>query len=196
MTVLRLALDKLPAFPGGPDVSKGRIQIGGRMDDIELAWDAAKYGELPQKPLLTCTIPTALDGSLAPAGHHVMVVHAQFTPHDLRGSDWADEREAFGDRVVGMLDACAPGLAKSVLHRQIASPADIAEEFGLSGGCVHHADLALDQLLYMRPIPGWYGYRMPIEGLYLCGPGTHPGGAGTGLSGRNAAKQILADIKG
>jgi phytoene dehydrogenase-like protein len=195
VTIVRLALDKLPEFPGGAETARGRIQVGASLDNLERAYDAAKYRELPEKPLLTCTIPSALDPSLAPDGHHVMAIQAQFTPYELAAGDWSAERESFGDRVVALLDACAPGLAESVLHRQVESPVDLERRFGLTGGCLHHAELALDQLLYMRPIPGWYGYRMPVEGLYLCGPGTHPGGAGTGLSGKNAATQVLSDLK-
>lgn len=195
ITILRFALDKEPAFSGGAATLRGRIQIGSTVDYIERAWDAAKYRELPKEPLLTCSVPSALDPTLAPPGKHVMLVRAQFTPYQLDGTSWDAEREAFGDRVVHLLETHAPGFAKSILHSEVDSPVDLEARFGLSGGCLHHADLALDQLLHMRPIPGWYGYGMPVPGVYLCGPGTHPGGAGTGLSGRNAARQMLSDWK-
>ena len=171
------------------------MQSGPSIDMRERAFDDAKYGRMPESPCLSITIPSLADPSLAPEGKHVMIVWAQFTPPTLRDSDWSGEREALGDRVVDILEQHAPGLSSSILHRQVATPADLEERFGLTDGCLDHVELSLDQLLYMRPIPGWYKHQTPIDGLYLCGPGTHPGGAGTGLSGKCAATQILKDLK-
>ena len=198
VTIIRLALERLPNLTGAPDKDhalKGRIQIGSSMDALERAFDDAKYGGVPEHPFISASIPSLTNPGLAPEGKHVMIVWAQFTAAELSESSWSAEREAFGDRVVGLLDQYAPGLASSVLHRQIETPLDLERRFGITGGCLNHVELALDQLLYMRPIPGWYKYETPIEGLYLCGPGTHPGGAGTGLSGKCASIQIVRDWK-
>jgi phytoene dehydrogenase-like protein len=196
-SIIRLALDKLPTFSGVPNNERslrGRIQIGNTMDTIERAFDDAKYGRVPENPLLVATIPSVLSPGLAPDGKHVMIVRAQFTASELRSSNWNADREAFADKVVGMLDRVAPGLKSSILHRQIETPPDLERRFGITGGCLDHVDIALDQLLYLRPIPGWSDYKTPIEGLYLCGPGVHPGGAGTGLSGKCASMRILKDL--
>ena len=198
VSIIRLALDRLPQFTGAPEGDRplsGRIQIGNTMDTLERAFDDAKYGRVPEIPFLTATIPSLADPTLAPEGKHVMIVWAQFTSPRLRESDWSEQREALGDLVVSLLEQHAPGLASSILHRQVETPADLEERFGLTDGCLDHVELALDQLLYMRPVPGWYKHQTPIERLYLCGPGTHPGGAGTGLSGKCAASQILKDLK-
>lgn len=194
VTIVRLALDRMPQFkgtPAGGESVSGRIQIGATLDHFERAFDAAKYGTLPENPTLMASIPTVLDPSLAPADKHVMHVWAQFTPSRLREKDWEDAREEFGDRIVSMLDRHAPGLKGSVVHRQVETPPDLEKRFGLTNGCLYHVDLALDQLLYMRPIPGWFRYDTPIKGLFLCGAGVHPGGAGTGLPGKCAAARIV-----
>ena len=194
VTIVRLALDRMPHFQGTPeggDTISGRIQIGGSLDHLERAFDAAKYGTLPDNPYLMASVPSVLDPTLAPADKHVMHVWAQFTPSTLQGRDWEDAREEMGDRIVTILDTHAPGLRGSVVHRQVETPPDLEKRFGLTNGCLYHVDLALDQLLYMRPVPGWFRYETPIDGLFLCGAGVHPGGAGTGLPGKCAAAHII-----
>lgn len=194
VTIMRLALDRLPQFRGAPEGSEsvsGRIQIGDTLDNLEKAFDAAKYHDLPDKPYLMASIPSVLDHTLAPEGKHVMHVWVQFTPRRLSDQDWDVAREKLGDRIVAILDRHAPGLKAAVLHRQVETPPDLERRFGLTNGCLYHVDLALDQLLYMRPIPGWFKYETPIGGLYLCGAGVHPGGAGTGLPGKCAAEYII-----
>ena len=116
-------------------------------------------------------------------------------PHRLEDGDWSDRRDELGELVLRTLEGVAPGFGAAVLHRHVLTPADLEERYGLVDGCPHHAEMALDQMLYMRPIPGWYRHRTPVDGLYLCGPGTHPGGGVTGLPGRNAARCLLADWK-
>lgn len=194
VTIVRLALDRLPQFSGAPEGSasvSGRIQIGSSLTHLERAFDAAKYGELTEFPYLMASIPSVLDLTLAPTGKHVMHVWAQFTPSRLKGRDWEDAREEIGDRIVAILDRHAPGLRGSVLHRQVETPPDLADRFGLTNGCLYHVDLSLDQLLYMRPVPGMFRYETPVDGLFLCGAGVHPGGAGTGLPGKCAATHII-----
>ena len=148
VSVIRLAPDRLPQFTGAPQGDRplsGRIQIGSTMDTLERAFDDAKYGRVPEEPFLTITIPSLADPSLAPEGKHVMIVWAQFTPPKLRDGDWSDQREALGDRVVDLLEHHAPGLSSSILYRQVETPADLEERFGLTHGCLDHVELSLDQ---------------------------------------------------
>jgi phytoene dehydrogenase-like protein len=131
------------------------------------------------------------DPSLAPAGKHVMSVWMQYAPYHLRDSNWNAERDALGDTVVNIIEDYAPGFRNSILHRQVLTPLDLEQTFGLTEGCIYHAEMSLDQIFFMRPVPGWARYNTPIENLYLCGSGTHPGGGITGLPGYYAAKRIL-----
>lgn len=194
VAIVQLALGGLPAFDGAGDGDlRGRIQIGATLDELERAFDGVKYGELPEKPFLTVTLPSLADPGLAPDGKHVMHVWAQYVPYDLAEGSWDERRDELGDRVLARLEEHAPGISALVEHRRARTPLDLERDFGCTGGCLYHAEPALDQMLFMRPMPGWYQYRTPIEGLYLCGPGTHPGVGVTGLSGKNAAAQILED---
>jgi phytoene dehydrogenase-like protein len=190
---VHLALNTLPAFAGvaNPADLHGRIQIGPGIDYLERAFDASKYGEIPRQPYIDITIPTLGDGSLAPAGRHVLSAHVQFVPYQLRGTSWDAGRDALASIVLETLELYAPGLRRSVEHVQVLSPADLEQRYGLSGGHIHHGEPSLDQLFTMRPILGWAKYDSPIENLFLCGSGTHPGGGITGASGQNAAREIL-----
>ncbi len=201
LSILRLALSELPTVPGASEgnsdarsMLSGRIVLGAEIDDLERAFDAVKYGEIPETPFLSATIPSISDPSLAPEGQHVMNVWIHFTPYDLRGRSWEDSSAALRDRVIQMLDESMPGFANSVLHDQMLTPKDIESEFGAPEGCLDHVEISLDQILYMRPMPGWFRYRTPVDGLYIAGPGTHPGGQ-SGLSGKCAAQQVLQDLK-
>ncbi len=198
VAIVHLALGALPAFEGAPVGDAhlaGRIRIGATLDELEQAFDVVKYGELPAKPLLDVTIPSLTDPSLAPDGRHVMQVWVQYAPYDLAEGTWDERREELGDLVVARLGEHAPGFSGLIEHRRVLTPLDLERRLGCTGGCLYHAEPALDQMLFMRPMPGWYQYRTPIENLYLCGPGTHPGVGVTGLSGKNAATQVLADLK-
>jgi phytoene dehydrogenase-like protein len=198
---VNLALAELPSFPAlagsgdGTAAMAGRIHIGPTLEYLERAFDDAKYGALSRRPILEAAVPSLLDSSLAPAGKHVMSVYAQFAPFKLKTGDWNSQREALGDAVVQTLAAHAPELSRLILHRQVITPLDLEQTYGLSGGHIFHGELALDQLFTMRPLLGWARYRTPIEGLYLCGSGTHPGSGLTGASGANAAREILKDWK-
>ncbi len=198
VAVVRLALDRAPRFVDAPaDESYlwGRIQIGASLEYLERAYDAAKYGRVPEKPLIEPTIPSLADPALAPRGKHVALALVQFTPRQLRSSTWHEARERLGDTVVALITEHAPGFDDSVLHREVLTPEDIERRLGLTGGCLYHLEPALDQALLLRPLPGWYRYRSPLPNLYLCGPGTHPGGGVTGLPGRNAARRVLAELR-
>jgi phytoene dehydrogenase-like protein len=173
----------------------GRIHIGPEIDYLERAFDAAKYGDFSRRPILDVKIPSILDPSLAPPGKHVMSIYAQFAPYRLKNGDWKSQRDALGDVVVKTLADYAPNLPDLILHRQVITPLDLEETYGLTGGHIFHGELSLDQLFTMRPLLGWARYRSPLQGLYLCGSGTHPGAGLTGGSGANAAREILKDLR-
>ncbi|MCL4524180.1 MAG: NAD(P)/FAD-dependent oxidoreductase [Acidobacteria bacterium] len=197
---INLALDSVPPFTaldgdnGNAAALAGRIHIGPEIDYLERAFDACKYGKFSEHPHLEISIPSLSDPSLAPAGKHVMSIYVQFAPYKLRDT-WANQRNALGDAVVKTLAAYAPKLPEMILHRQVITPADLEEHYGLTGGHIFHGELALDQLFTMRPLLGWARYRTPIDGLYLCGNGVHPGTGLTGQSGANAAREIIKSIK-
>lgn len=193
---VNLALDALPKFRCAGELDPesilgGVIHVGPTLDYLERAADAAKYGRISEKPFLEITIPTVGDASIAPAGKHVMSVWMQAAPYHLRGASWNDQREALGDTVVDLVEEYAPGFKPSILHRQVLTPLDLEQTFGLTGGHPYHAELGLDQIFFMRPVPGWARYHTPIKNLYLCGSAAHPGGGITGLPGYYAAKEIL-----
>jgi phytoene dehydrogenase-like protein len=196
---LNLALDRLPRFVGtanGPGPHHGAtIHLGAAsLDQLEAAFEAAQRGALPERPMIELTLPSALDRTLAPAGHHVASLFVQYVPYQPKGSSWDAERDRFADRVLALVDEVAPGFSESVLQREVLAPPDLERVFGLTGGNLFHGAMSLDRLLFMRPLPGWAGYRTPIEGLYLCGAGTHPGGGVMGACGRNAAGEIAREL--
>jgi phytoene dehydrogenase-like protein len=201
---INLVVDRLPTFlaAGGEDeqLLRGRIIVAPGIDAIERAFDAAKYGRPSETPVLEATIPSLVDPSLvdgAPAGTHIVSISAQYAPYRLRDGGWDDagRAEAFADAVVGVLDELAPGLASSVRAREVITPLDLEREYGLTGGHPLHGEQALDQFFLWRPFLGSGRYRLPIDGLYLCASGAHPGGGITGQPGQNAAREILSDLK-
>jgi phytoene dehydrogenase-like protein len=195
---VNLALSGLPNFTalknGNGDALKGRIHIGPEIDYLERAFDESKYGNFSRQPYLEVAIPSLTDPTLAPEGKHVMSIYMQYAPYKLKG-DWESQRSALGQTVVQTLAQYAPGLPGLILHHQIITPRDLEEIYGLTGGQIFHGDLALDQFFTMRPLLDWARYRTPIDNLYLCGSGTHPGAGLTGGSGANAAKEILKHLK-
>lgn len=197
MAKVNLALAALPEFPALTEAGAlaGRIHIGPEIDYLERAFDDAKYGDLSRQPYLDVMIPSVSDTSLAPTGAHVMSVCVQFAPYKLKNGDWKSRREELGEVVVKTLAAYAPKLPQQIVARQIITPLDLEESYGLTGGHIFHGELALDQLFTMRPLLGWARYATPIRGLYLCGSGTHPGTGLTGISGANAAREILKQLK-
>ena len=202
---LNLALDALPRFRGtgggasggGPlPEHRGTIHVGARtLDELDAAFDAAQQGHLPERPMVELTLPSAVDDTLAPAGRHVASMFVQSAPWQPKGSGWDAERDTFADRCIAMVEEVAPGFAASVLERELLAPPDIERIFGLTGGNIFHGAMGLDRLLFMRPLPGWARHRTPVPGLYLCGAGTHPGGGVMGACGRNAAREILRDLR-
>jgi phytoene dehydrogenase-like protein len=195
---VNLALSGVPQFTalqnGASAALKGRIHIGHEIDYLERAFDESKYGQFSKQPYLEVTIPSLTDPTLAPEGKHVMSIYMQYAPYKLKG-DWEQQRKALGQTVVKTLAQHAPNLPELILTHQIITPLDLEEKYGLTGGQIFHGDLALDQFFTMRPLLDWARYKTPIENLYLCGSGTHPGAGLTGGSGANAAREILKALK-
>jgi len=193
---VNLALDALPSFtclPGfGPHL-RGAMSISPSMDYVERAYDDAKHGEFSRQPYMDIEIPSLIDPGMAPPGKHVMSIFVQYAPYAVRGG-WTDaKREALGDAVVNALARFAPNIKDIILHRQVLTPLDIERITGLTEGNIFSGELALHQLFFLRPAPGYAKYRSPVKGLYQCGSGTHPGGGIMGASGRLAAMAILED---
>ena len=195
---VNLALSELPNFtclPGvGPHL-RGAISISPSYDYLERAFDDAKYGDFSRKPYLDIVIPSVIDSTVAPPGKHVMSIFVQYAPYALREGTWDEKREALGDAVIDTLSEYAPNLKNAVLHRQVLTPWDLEQKFGLTEGNIFHGELSPDQLFFLRPVPGWAQYRAPIRNLYLCGSGTHPGGGVMGAPGKLAALEILMDFR-
>lgn len=193
---VNLALDALPRFTSlpreGPHLS-GAISISPTIDYLEHAYDDAKYGSYSRRPYLDIIIPSAIDPSMAPPGKHVMSIFVQYAPYHLKEGSWPERREAFGDTVIDTLAEYAPNLKDIILDRQVLTPWDLEQEFGLTEGNIFHGELTLSQLFFLRPLPGWARYRTPIKNLYMCGAGTHPGGGVMGAAGRLAALEVLKD---
>ncbi len=193
---VNLALDRVPEFacrPGdGPHI-RGDIAIAPSIDYLERAYDDAKYGKFSRRPYINVVIPSLVDKTLAPPGKHVMSCFVQYAPYELEGgaARWPEQREAFGDAVVDTLAEYIPDLREIVLHRQVLTPWDLEQEFGLTEGNIFHGELSLEQLAFMRPTAGWAHYATPVKRLWTCGSGTHPGGGIMGAPGALAARAIL-----
>lgn len=189
---LHLALDAPPSMPvlNATDWN-GRLLIAPTLDYLERAYNHSKYGETSAAPALEITVPTTNDPSLAPAGAHVLSATVQYAPYAVRGG-WDAERGSLAERVIDLLERYSPGLRGTVRAVELLAPCDIEQRFRITGGHWHHAELAFDQFLMLRPVPGAAQYTTPMPGLYLCGAGSHPGGGVMGTNGRNAARHVLA----
>jgi len=202
---INLALSEPPRFtctdrdhgsPGSvPQHLNGTIHIAPTMEFLERAYDDAKYGKPSTRPVLEMTLPTSVDRTIAPEGKHVMSMFVQYAPYKLAEGDWDSERERFGDRCIQLLAEYAPNVPGAILHRQVLTPLDLERTYGLTGGNIFQGAMTMGQLFALRPVPGWADHRTPIAGLYLCGAASHPGGGVMGACGKNAAREILTDIK-
>jgi phytoene dehydrogenase-like protein len=161
--------------------------------EAEDNYNACRRGELPERLWVDCVLASNVDDTLAPEGRHVLTCFVQYLPYRLRDGEWDDRRESLGDRVTELIGRYAPNVPGAVVARRVFSPPDLEERFGITEGNIFHGDISLEQMFFMRPLPGWAQYRTPIDGLYLCGAGTHPGGGVTGAPGYNAAHAILRD---
>jgi phytoene dehydrogenase-like protein len=193
---LHLALNRAPSFSGAGKASlRGRLLISPSLQHIELAYNHAKYGEFSSAPIMEVTVPTINDPTLAPTGQHVLSAIVQYAPYELK-EGWQSGRHRFMETALEALEAYAPGLRSCVVGEELLTPVDLEQEFRTSGGHWHHGDLAFDQFLMVRPVPGAAQYRTPVDRLFLCGAGCHPGGGVMGVAGRNAARQVLTvDLK-
>jgi len=194
---VNIALEELPRFPGWEDgrPPPSHVRIAPSMEFIERAYDDAKYGGFSQAPVLDVFLPSVVDPSVAPRGKHVMSVLAQYAPYHLREGTWNARREDLAGRVMDRLEERLPGIRARIRTTEVLTPLDIERTFGMTGGHIYHGEMTLDQLFVMRPVPGWARYRTPIDALYLCGSGAHPGGGITGAPGYNAARAIMSDLK-
>jgi phytoene dehydrogenase-like protein len=195
---VHLALSGLPELPsanGDTQRLGGAIVISPSIDYAERAHDDVKYGRISENPILEVRIPSLLDTSLAPADKHSMSIIFRFAPYRLRESDWDSQRERLGDVAISTLAKYAPNIQSLVAERRVITPLDYERDYGLAEGSEMHGQMSLDQLLLMRPVPGFAGYRSPIDGLYLCGAGAHPGGGVTGAPGLNTARQAHKELR-
>lgn len=195
---VNIALDALPEFkclPGPGAHLRGAISISPSVEYMERAYDDAKYGKFSRRPYIDMVIPSLTDPSVAPPGKHVMSCFVQYAPYKLRpGLNWDDEREAFGNNVIDTIAEHAPNLKNIIINKQVLTPLDLEREFGLSEGNIFQGELSLEQLFFLRPVPGYAQFRTPIKNLYMCGSATHPGGGIMGAPGRLAALEILKDV--
>jgi len=195
---VNLALDALPEFkclPGPGAHLRGAISISPSLEYMERAYDEAKYGNFSSCPYMDIVVPSLTDPTVAPPGKHVMSCFVQYAPYKLKEGTWDQKREAFGDTVIGTLAEYAPNIKNIIVGRQVLTPLDLEREWGLTEGNIFQGELSLEQLFFLRPVPGWAQYRTPIKSLYMCGSATHPGGGIMGAPGRLAALEILKDWK-
>src|ERR687894_87322 len=195
---VNLALSGLPDFtalPGPGAHLRGAVSISPSVEYMERAYDDAKYGRFSRRPYIDIVIPSLTDPSVAPPGKHVVSCFVQYAPYNLKEGTWDGRRDEFGDTVIDTIAEHAPNIRDIILHRQVLTPLDIEREFGLTEGNIFQGELTLEQLFFLRPAPGWAQYRTPIKGLYMCGSATHPGGGIMGAPGRNAALQLLKDLR-
>jgi phytoene dehydrogenase-like protein len=198
--IVAYALDRLIELPGIADPAellRGVVTLTPERESLERAYDAAKYDRVSERPHVELTVPTIATPQHAPKTKHVLLARVQYAPYRLQeNTRWdAARREALSNNVSAAISAVVPQFNDRVSHRAVFAPPDLEAQFGLTEGAIHQGELMLDQFLFMRPIPGWAHYRTPIDGLYLCGAGTHPGGGVIGGAGYNAARQVLRDLK-
>ena len=196
---VNLALDGLPEFkclPGDGAHLRGALSISPSVEYMERAYDDAKYGNFSRRPYIDMVIPSLTDPSVAPPGKHVMSCFVQYAPYKLAQGTWDDQRrEAFADNVIDTISEHVPNIKKIIVGRQVLTPLDLEREFGLTQGNIFQGELSLEQLFFLRPVPGWAYYKTPVENLYMCGSATHPGGGIMAAPGRIASQVILKEWK-
>jgi phytoene dehydrogenase-like protein len=196
---VNLVLDAEPRFtgtsPSATALERTFYTLVPSLAFAERCYDIAKFGEIPEELWVDCVVSSNADPSLAPAGKHILTCFVQYVPYHLHEGNWDENRELLGNRVIKKIAEYAPNVPNSIVARQVLTPLDLERTYGLTEGNIFHGDLRLEQLFFMRPVSGWSQYRTPIDGLYLCGAGAHPGGGVTGAPGHNAAHQVLRDWK-
>jgi len=195
---VNLALDSLPelkCMPGDGPHLRGAISISPGIEYMERGYDDAKYGNFSRRPYVDMVIPSLTDPSVAPPGKHVLSCFVQYAPYKLAEGTWDDQRDAFGDNVIDTLSEYMPNLKKIIVGKQVLTPLDLEREFGLTQGNIFQGELSLEQLFFLRPVPGWAYYKTPVDNLYMCGSATHPGGGIMAAPGRIASQVILKEWK-
>jgi phytoene dehydrogenase-like protein len=196
---VNLVLSEEPRFtatpPGAPPQERSLFTLVDSLQFAETCYDIAKFGRIPEQLWVDCVVASNVDDSLAPAGKHIMTCFVQYVPYQPADDTWDQQRDVLAQRVVNKIAQFAPNVPAAIVAMQIITPLDLERTYGLTEGNIFHGDLSLEQLLFMRPVSGWSQYRTPIDGLYLCGAGAHPGGGVTGAPGHNAAKQVLRDLR-
>jgi phytoene dehydrogenase-like protein len=196
---VNLALSVEPRVTAMPkEADAGRRALFTLLPSVEFAdrtYETAMRGEIPERLWVDCAVASNVDPDLAPAGTHVMTCFVQYVPYRLAEGTWDERRDLLGDRVLATIAEYAPNVPRAVEARQVLTPLDLERTYGLTEGNIFHGDLAVDQLFFMRPVPGWARYCTPVRGLYLCGAGAHPGGGVTGAPGYNAARAVLRDLR-
>ncbi|NRP22538.1 Phytoene desaturase (lycopene-forming) [Ensifer adhaerens] len=196
---LNIALDSLPEFPALPSGSsciRGDLHFTDTIERMEKGYDDWKAGRWSADPFVDMMIPTTLDPTMAPPGKHFVSCFVQYCPPKVEGNDWTDaDRDAFAETVIKQISDYSPGFRERILHMEVRTPREIEQEVGLTEGNIFQGELTFDQLLFNRPVPGYAQYRSPVRGLYICGSSTHPGGGVMGAPGRNAAAEILRDLR-
>ncbi len=196
---VNLVLDAEPRFTGtsptATALERTFYTLVPSLAFAERCYDIAKFGDIPQELWVDCVVSSNADPSLAPADKHILTCFVQYVPYRLREGNWDENRELLGDRVIKKIAEYAPNVPNAIIARQVLTPLDLERTYGLTEGNIFHGDLRLEQLFFMRPVSGWSQYRTPVDGLYLCGAGAHPGGGVTGAPGHNAAHQVLRDWK-
>jgi phytoene dehydrogenase-like protein len=181
---------------GVQDYHRGIMEVNQPLTEMDQAQAEAQAGRPALDPHVEMCIPTVHDPSLAPEGHHVLTIDVNSQPYELAEGSWEEIADQVADRAIAKLENYFPGLTESIQHRQVLSPLGLERLLGISGGHALHGDMAFDQLFTLRPVRGWAEYRTPIEGLWLCGAGTHPGGGVTGANGHNCAREVLREVRG
>ena len=196
---VNLVLAEEPRFLGTPAGAtpgeRTNYTLVRSLEFAERCYDIAKFGQMPEDLWVDCVVASNVDPTLAPVGKHVMTCFVQYVPYKLREGNWDANRAVLTDRVLKKIAEFAPNVPNAVLGVKTLTPLDLERTYGLTEGNIFHGDLTLEQLFFMRPVPGYSDYRSPVRGLYLCGAGAHPGGGVTGAPGHNAAREILRDFK-
>jgi phytoene dehydrogenase-like protein len=171
------------------------MHIAPDIEYLERAYDDAKHGWYSSAPFITPVVPTIVDDTLAPPGKHVVNLFGGHAPYELKGGDWASEKENFRKTVFSTIEKYAPDFSSDVIEAQVLVAPDIERILNMPNGHIFHGELSPDQLFFQRPVSGYADYRTPIRGLYVCGSSMHPGGGVSGIPGHNAAREILKDIR-
>ena len=195
-----LALGELPDFEALPGKEIGPQHTGGivinpSVDSLQEAWEECERGKPSTRPFIDGYIQSATEEGLAPPGKHTLSLFCQYAPYELAEGTWAQKREEIGANIIETFAQYAPNLPGAIEEIEVLGPPDIEERIGITGGNIFHGEILPENMFANRPVPSYSGYRTPVENLYLCGAGTWPGGAVFGAPGRNAAKQVLADLE-